>query len=252
MVLSERTLRTFRVSRWHVAFALLLATAGFLSVTQIRNALLIRQQLNVPPDRLQELAFLLQQQERNRAGLEEQIFTLRDQLGDYERGVAQNIDKLEELRTNLERLRILAGLAAMTGPGVVVELDDSPQPLRPGDDPNTVILHYTDLQVVVNELWASGAEAIAINDERIVSTTGINCVGTTILCNTKRMAPPYRVTAIGDAERMQAAVERSDASLATLRGFGFPVKVVRSLRLAVPAYRGSFRFSHATPAELPK
>jgi uncharacterized protein YlxW (UPF0749 family) len=252
MVLSERTLRTFRVSRWHVAFALLLATAGFLAVTQIRNALLIRQQLNVPPDRLQELAFLLQQQERNRAALEDQIFTLRDQLQDYERGVAQNFEKLEDLRKDLEQLRMMAGLRAMAGPGVVVELDDSPQPLRPGDDPNTVILHYTDLQVVVNELWANGAEAVAINDERIVSTTGINCVGTTILCNTKRMAPPYRVSAIGDVDRMQSAVERSDGSLATLRGFGFPVKVVRSLRLVVPAYRGSFRFSHATPAELPK
>ncbi|MEX0766596.1 MAG: DUF881 domain-containing protein [bacterium] len=252
MVLSERTLRTFRVSRWHVAFALLLATAGFLAVTQIRNAVLIRQQLNVPPDRLQELAFRLRQQERNRAALEEQIFTLRDQLGDYERGVAQDQEKLEELRRGLERLRILAGLAAMVGPGLVVELDDSPQPLRPGDDPNTVILHYTDLQVVVNDLWASGAEAVAINDERIVSTTGINCVGTTILCNTKRMAPPYRVTAIGDVESMQAALERSDGSLATLRGFGFPVKLARGSRLVVPAYRGSFRFSHATPVELPK
>lgn len=248
MVLGERTLRTFRVTGWQVAFALVLVAAGFLAVTQIRNELLIRRHLNVPSERLQELAFLLRQQERNRAGLEEQIVALREQLQAYELGVVQGREKVEELGLRLERLRMLAGLTAMAGPGIVVELDDSPQPLRPGDDPNTVILHYTDLQTVINELWASGAEAIAINDERLVSTTGLNCVGTTILCNVKRIAPPYWVTAIGDAEQMRAALERSDGSLATLKSFGFPVKVLLGSRLIVPPYRGSFRFSFATPA----
>lgn len=247
MIFSDQVLRTFRVSRWQLSLALVLAVAGFLAVTQIRNELLIREQLKVPSERLQELAFLLQEQERNRAALEQQIGTLRDQLRAYEQGAVQGREKLEELGAQLERLRILAGLAALAGPGIAVALDDSPQPLRPGDDPNTVILHYTDLQGVVNELWASGAEAIAINNERIVSTTGLNCVGTTILCNIKRIAPPYRITAIGDVERMRAAVERPDGSLATLRGFGFPVKVLARSRVSVPAYRGSFRFTHATP-----
>ncbi len=246
---SDQVLRTFRVSRWQIALALVLALAGFLAVTQIRNELLIREQLNVPSERLQELAFLLRQQERNRAALEEQIARLREQLQAYEQGAVHGREKLKEQGAQLERLRTLAGLTPLAGPGIVVELDDSPQPLRPGDDPNTVILHYTDLQVVVNELWANGAEAIAINSERIVSTTGLNCVGTTILCNVKRIAPPYRITAIGDLERMQVALQRPDGSLATLRSFGFPVKVVPRTRVAVPAYRGSFRFSFASPAE---
>lgn len=249
MLLGDQVLRTFRVSRWQVALALILAFAGFLAVTQIRNELLIREQLNVPSERLGELASLLKQQERKRAAFEEEISTLRERLQAYEQGVVQGREKLQELGVQLRRMRVLAGLTAMTGPGVLVELDDSPLPLRPGDDPNTVILHYTDLQVVINELWANGAEAIAINRERIVSTTGLNCVGTTILCNAKRMAPPYRITAIGDAERMQAALLRPDGSLATLRSFGFPVKVQPGTQLLVPAYRGSFRFSFATPAE---
>ena len=249
MLLGDQVLRTFRVSRLQVALTLVLALAGFLAVTQIRNEFLIREQLNVPSERLQELAFLLRRQERNRAALEEQIARLGEQLQAYEQGAVHGREKLKELGVQLERLRPLAGLTALAGQGIVVELDDSPQPLRPGDDPNTVILHYTDLQVVVNELWASGAEAVAINSERIVSTTGLNCVGTTILCNVKRIAPPYRVTAIGDRERMRVALQRPDGSLATLRSFGFPVKVVPGKRLVVPAYRGSFRFSFARPAE---
>jgi uncharacterized protein YlxW (UPF0749 family) len=127
-------------------------------------------------------------------------------------------------------------------------LNDSPNPLRPGDDPNTVILHYTDLQAITNELFASGAEALAINGERVVATTGLNCVGTTILCNIKRIAPPYRLTAIGPADAMLAYLQRPAGAVEALRAFGFPVKLSRGARLSVPAYRGSYRFPFAKPA----
>lgn len=246
-MLGDQALRTLRFSRWQLALTLVLGVAGFLAVTQVRNELLIREQLNVPSQRLQELSFLLREQERTRAGLEQRIVGLRDQLRAYEQGSVQGRDKLSTLGAQLERLRTLAGLSAMTGPGLVVELHDSALPLRPGDDPNTVILHYTDLQGVINELWASGAEAVAINGERLVATTGLNCVGTTILCNVKRVAPPYRIVAVGDPDRMRAYLQRPEGGLATLRGFGFPVKFLKATRVTVPAYRGSYRFTHITP-----
>lgn len=252
MILGEQTLRTWKVLRLQVAVGLILGVAGFLAVTQVRNELLIRQHLRVPSQRLEELGFVLREQERNRAALEQQIGQLRGQLRKYEQGVVQGRTTLESLGQQLEQLRLLAGLVSVAGPGVVVELRDSPLPLRPGDDPNTVILHYTDLQGVVNELWASGAEAVAINGERIMVMTGLNCVGTTILCNTKRVAPPYRVTAIGDPDPMLAYLQRPEGALETLRSFGFPVKVTRAARLVVPAYRGGFRFSHAQPAPVTK
>lgn len=251
MILGDHTLRTWKVLRLQIAVGVILAVAGFLAVTQVRNELLIRQHLRVPSQRLEELAFLLRDQERNRAALEQQIGQLRDQLRAYEQGAVQGRTTLEALSLQLEQLRLLAGLISVAGPGVVVELRDSPLPLRPGDDPNTVILHYTDLQGAVNELWASGAEAIAINGERIIVTTGLNCVGTTILCNTKRLAPPYRITAIGDPDPMLAYLQRTEGVLEALRSFGFPVKVTKAARLVVPAYRGGYRFTHAkaSPAE---
>ncbi len=242
-------MRTWKVSRLQIVLGLIMATAGFLAVTQIRNELLIRQELRVPSQRLEELGFMLREQERTRAAVEQQILQLREQLRAYEQGAAQGRVKLEALTQQLEHLRLLAGLTPVTGPGVVVEMDDSPLPLRPGDDPNTVILHYTDLQGVVNELWANGAEAVTINGERVVVSTGLTCVGTTILCNAKRIAPPYRIVAIGDPAAMLASLQRLDGVLGALRAFGFPVKVTAASRLVAPAYRGGFRFTHAQPVE---
>ncbi len=237
-----------RVWRLQAGLAVVLAAAGFLAVTQIRNELLIREQLQVPSQRLEELGFRLREMERMRGTLEQQIEQMRGQLHAYEQGAAQGRAQLEVLGRQLDQFRALAGHVPLSGPGVVIELNDSPFPLRPGDDPNTVILHYTDLQGVLNEAFASGAEAIAVNGERVVTSTGVNCVGTTILCNTKRLAPPYRVTAIGDVDQMANYLMRPEGVLQGLRAFGFPVKVTKAARLTVPAYRGSYRFTYARPA----
>lgn len=247
MTSGGQVLRTDKVSRWQLSVAVILAVAAFLIVTQVRNELLIREQLRVPSQRLEELAFMLREQERVRGELEQQIVGLRDQLRAYERGAVQGKEKLSALGQQLDQLRVLAGQTALTGPGVIVELHDSSNPLRPGDDPNTVILHYTDLQGIINELWASGAEAVAVNGVRYIASTGLNCVGTTILCNTKRIAPPYTIVAVGDADRMLAYLGRPEGGVAALRSFGFPVKVVKGGRLSVPAYRGSYRLTYARP-----
>ncbi|MGH2406178.1 MAG: DUF881 domain-containing protein, partial [bacterium] len=138
------------------------------------------------------------------------------------------------------------GLTPLQGPGLIVELNDSTRAPQPGEDPNKTILHYSDIAAVVAELWAAGAEAIAINGERIVSSTGINCVGTTILCNTKRVAPPYVITAIGDPARLRGYLRRPGGGLELLMAFDFPVRVTSRQRVQVPAYRGTYRFEHTT------
>jgi uncharacterized protein YlxW (UPF0749 family) len=86
-----------------------------------------------------------------------------------------------------------------------------------------------------------------VNGERLISRTGINCVGTTILCNTKRIAPPYTVTAIGDPARLLAQLERPGGPVEVLRAFGFPLRLQRLERVSVPAYRGTTQFVIARP-----
>jgi uncharacterized protein YlxW (UPF0749 family) len=238
-----------RVIRWQAAVALPLALVGFLVVIQIRNVWEIKRTLRIPSTQLEELGFVLREQERRRSGLEAQIADLRTRLADYEKAAAEGRSAAVLSNRQLQDMRALAGLTPLEGPGVVVILNDSTRQPRPGEDPNKTILHYSDLAAVVGELWAAGAEAVAVNGERMISSTGINCVGTTILCNTKRMAPPYTVTAIGDPVHLQEYLRRSGGAMDLLSSFDFPVRVTPSPRVEVPPYRGTFRFEHAGVSE---
>ncbi len=233
---------------WRIALAVVAVAAGFLVTYQLRLEFTIRRTLNVPSRRLEELAYSLQRQEHERAALESEIGALRARVADLETKAASGRSLAGGLRRELDGLRVAAGLERMRGPGIVVTLSDSRRPLRPGDDPNLVILHYSDIHKVIAELWAAGAEAIAVNDERLVPTSGLNCVGTTILCNATRLAPPYRITALGDAAALARALRAPGATLQLLRAFEFPVTVAAGANLEVPAYRGGFRLAYGRPA----
>lgn len=236
-----------RVPAWKIAVSLVALAAGFLVTYQLRLELNIRRSLNVPSTRLEELAYTLELQERRRADMERRIGELRDRLSALETRAASGRSVLGGLRRELEALRAAAGLERMEGSGVVVTVSDSRRPLRPGDDPNLVILHYSDIHKLVAELWAAGAEAIAVNGERLVPTSGLNCVGTTILCNAKRLAPPYQIVALGDPAALARAIRAPGGTLGLLRAFDFPVSVLPAARLEVPPYRGGFRLAYGRP-----
>lgn len=102
---------------------------------------------------------------------------------------------------------------ALTGPGVVLEIDDSaPLPASPGVSTGTVNrVTDGDLQVAVNGLWAAGAEAVSVNGQRIGPTTAIRTAGSAILVDFRPLSPPYRITALGDPEQLRDSVEVSEA-----------------------------------------
>lgn len=241
------SLSHLHLSRWQIILAAALMVGGFVVATQIRTERAIREHLRVPSTRLSELAILLQKQERYRASLEVELGALRAQLAVLAREAAAGQSSLARLNRELRTLRTQAGFVALEGPGVLIEMHDSPRPIQPGDDPNKTILHYTDIHAVMNDLWAVGAEAIALNGERIMTRTGINCVGTTILCNTKRIAPPYTITAIGDPTGLLDYLSRPGSPVEILKAFEFPVRMQAVQRVTVPAYRGVSQFSIARP-----
>lgn len=110
--------------------------------------------------------------------------------------------KVEKVRADGDALRAAAGLTAVAGPGLRVELADAPRdsdgnyPL--GVDPNNLVVHQQDVQSVVNALWAGGAEAMMIMDQRVVSTSAVRCIGNTLLLQGRTYSPPFVITAIGD------------------------------------------------------
>ncbi len=148
-----------------------------------------------------------------------------------------------------------AGLDPVHGPGLVVTLDDAQRDANgrfPRDaSPDDLVVHQQDIQAVLNALWSAGAEAIQMQDQRIIATSAPRCVGNTLLLNGRTYSPPYTVTAIGDAAAMQAAL--TAAPLVSLYkqyvvrfGLGYSEQVTSDVRIT--GYNEPMRMHFAQPA----
>lgn len=122
---------------------------------------------------------------------------------------------LKKLRARAKALEEPTGLTAVEGPGIRVTLNDAPATLDPpdGEDPNIMFVHQQDIQAYVNALWAGGAEAVTLQGQRLISTTGIKCVGATVVLDGVPYFPPYVIEAIGNADAMNTAINTSPATV---------------------------------------
>src|SRR5207247_10731730 len=137
-----------------------------------------------------------------------------------------------------EQARIGAGLIALQGPGVVFKLEDGNQP-GAGDE---VLVSAHDLRTLVEELWLGGAEAIAINGERITATTAILDIGGSILVNTAYLAAPYRVAAIGPDDmyaRLLVSASFHGFVVNRVQIVGLGLSVAELAEVDVPAFAGN-------------
>jgi uncharacterized protein YlxW (UPF0749 family) len=153
----------------------------------------------------------------------------------------------------LESLRAAAGLTPVAGTGVTVTLDDAPIPDEgTGDfDLDVYLVHQQDLEGVINALWAGGAEAMMVEDQRIISTSSVQCIGPVLHLQQRVYAPPYSVTAIGDPDELLAALDASPAvgdykQYVELIGLGYATEVHDEIRM--PGYDGPRDVSAETAA----
>ncbi|MBD5787506.1 DUF881 domain-containing protein [Cellulosimicrobium terreum] len=139
---------------------------------------------------------------------------------------------------DLAREGAVTGTRAVEGPGLVVTLTDATSDLAPGELPDSESrVQDSDLQQVVNALWSGGAEAIAINGQRLGGLSAIRSAGDAILVDLQPLVAPYKVEAVGDADAMQAALVRSGVSdLLRILGsrYGILSSVITQSRLELP------------------
>lgn len=179
----------------------------------------------------------------------EEVKTLRDKVDHYEQILSRGDAAQGALKSELDQYKVLTGLTPMEGPGVTLTLKDST--LRSAtnnpEEIESLILHDYDLQRVVNELRAAGAEAIDINGQRLVERTAIRCVGPVTQVNNYPTNPPYVITAIGDPQALFGALNISGGILDWLKQLGFPVTVEKKDHVRVPAYNGPVELRRAHP-----
>ncbi len=149
-----------------------------------------------------------------------------------------------------------ADTAPVSGPSVSVTLADAPRSadrvLPEGTSPDDVVVHQQDVQGVVNALWAGGAEAMQIMDQRVVATSAVRCVGNTLILQGRVYSPPYTITAVGDPERLTPGPGRLAPRSRVFRyyvdTFGLVYETSAATRTTLPGYDGSLDLLHAKVA----
>lgn len=143
--------------------------------------------------------------------LEEDVETLRDDVGERQREALKKHGGSQG-----ELVSLLSGATKIHGPGVKLVVDDAKEADQGGGGPresagfsDTGRVRDRDMQRVVNGLWQSGAEAIAINDQRLTALSAIRAAGDAILVDNKPLVPPYTVLAVGDGQRLSTRFQNS-------------------------------------------
>jgi uncharacterized protein YlxW (UPF0749 family) len=233
----------FRHLPW--AIALVCVVLGFMLSMQFK----VQQQVQLTDltamTRAQDLAQQLEQAEKARDESMTELEKLRQEMTK----VIQKQAGFEDLGRQLEEAQRAAGLVALAGPGVVVEMRDATRPLAPGETANNLIIHDGDVLRTVNELFAAGAEAMSVNEQRVIGRTEIVCAGPVVIVNGIRTAPPIIIKAIGDPEDLEMAIMMKDGIAEYLRGYGIQITVKRETNLTIPAFKGSLKMQYGTPAK---
>ncbi len=162
----------------------------------------------------------------------------------------ENNSELEEAQAQIKEGNKIIGLEEVTGPGVIITLSDSQLDPSTVFDPSTLLLHDLDIVSVINELKNTGAEAISINEQRIVSTSSIQCGGAIININGERIGSPFTIKAIGLPESL-ANIDRTDGYLDLLRSepYKIGVELKKSNNITIPKYSGVINFKYAKSVE---
>ena len=211
------------------------ALMGFVVVLAVRSRP-ASPQTRLP--RQYQLAALIDRQRNTTADLQRQVKDLRKQVDELRAASNGNRQSSEALEQQVAMMGTAAGLDAMKGPGLKVTLDDSTLDKAPSGNVNDLVIHSQDVQAAVNALWSSGAEAIGINGQRVVSTSAVLCVGNTLLLNGSVYSPPYEITALGASDErfeQDQLVKRLHHDADT---FGLRFSITAADSLKVPAFAG--------------
>lgn len=156
----------------------------------------------------------------------------------------QNNEDLVQKEDEIKQGNKMIGLTEVTGPGVIVTLSDSKKDSSSVLNPNTLLVHDADVLSVINELKNAGAEAISINEQRLVPTSSISCGGNIIDINGEKVGAPFEIKAIGLPEQL-SALSRQGGYLEILKNASIGVELKKSNNITIPKYTGIIEYNYA-------
>jgi uncharacterized protein YlxW (UPF0749 family) len=190
--------------------------------------------------------------------LQNEVADLRRQTSQFENKLSSESQAAQLLNQQLQEAKLLAGLAPVKGAGLEITLQDSPfiEKLKGTTAADDARIHDQDINAVVSELKAAGAEAIAISGidktqlQRVTALTTARCAGPGVKVNDAVFGAPYTIFAIGNPKDLESQLRLTEGVLAA-SGLGEAkmVRIVHRDEIEIPAYSGSIRFRYARPTE---
>ncbi len=240
---------------WRLVAVVVFVVAGVLFVTSG----LASGGLDLRASSVTDLDTVVRQERQRTDALQQRVTELTRDVDTLGKGVDDA--QVANLQRQVAELRGPAGFEEVHGPAITVVLRDAPKEdidkaVEQGEvTADQLVVHQQDIQAVVNALWAGGAEAMTLQKQRVISTTGIKCVGNTVVLHGVPYAPPYEITAIGDLESLRVSLDSSDyiagyKTYVEAHNLGYDVSTDRDVTM--PAYGGSsdLRYAEAgTPTD---
>src|ERR1700748_1064397 len=186
--------RPQRPAWWKIATPVVGVLSGALFVVSAHNS----QGTDLRPGRYTDLASLVRADAQQYNGLKSHVTSLNEQVSALSKDVTDR--RVAEMSRQADRMKGPAGLRSMAGPGVTVTLSDAHHSTDQNtpDNLNLLLVHQQDIQAVVNAMWKGGAEAVTIQGQRVVTTTGIRCIGNSVQLQGVPYGQPYVISAGGD------------------------------------------------------
>ena len=235
-------------SAWGALVPVVALLAGLLFATSGRTA----QGTDLRAGEVTKLSELIHQRNGSIAAKQEQLAQLQRQVQQLTDQAATRNGDVAALQSRAQTGALSVGLTALTGPGVEITLDDAKErpdgALPPNARPDDLVIHQSDVQAVVNAVWAAGADAVAIMDQRLIATSAVRCVGNVLLLQGRTYSPPFVITAIVDAGAVRAQLAASPQVgllQQAVDAFGLTFAVRQRGSITVPAYTGSLDLQYA-------
>ncbi|MGY1753939.1 DUF881 domain-containing protein [Blastococcus sp. SYSU D01042] len=237
-----------RLSAWGALVPVVALAAGLLFATSGRTA----QGTDLRAGEVTELSGLIRERDDAIAEQEARLAELQRRAELLTAQAAARDGAVAEARTAGEAGVPAAGLAPVSGAGLVVTLDDAPRradgSLPPGARPDDLVIHQSDVQAVVNAMWAAGATGVSVMDQRLIATSAVRCVGNTLLLQGRTYSPPFVVSAVVDAAAVREQLAASPQIAVfeqVVDAFGLTYEVRDRPSVELPAYDGALTLQYA-------
>ncbi|MGI6669433.1 MAG: DUF881 domain-containing protein [Acetivibrionales bacterium] len=219
----------------HILFIVFLIF-GIVVAVQAKSTLLAKK---VSASNKLSVEMLKEQLAREKTAIEELRAAIDENLAMRNEIIREYVEQQDDvrLREEWELIRVHTGLVDVKGPGIVIELDDAPE-MQPDADPGWFIVHDQQIKTILNDLKIAGAQAIAINGERIVPMSDQVCAGPTILINDNRYSVPYIIEAIGNPDELYEMMMNS-RTIAEMMLFDIRIEIKKAKEIKLPKFSGS-------------